>query len=110
MPPNLLCGGRCLTDRMPGRAGHGSTKLDAILRAPHRAPLPCGPRRYNRVGGGISPKTDLLTTTTTGSMAAMSLGREVRYRVLGGRQLSGTVFVQGAKNAVLPMIGASLLA
>jgi UDP-N-acetylglucosamine 1-carboxyvinyltransferase len=40
----------------------------------------------------------------------MSLGREVRYRVLGGRQLSGTVFVQGAKNAVLPMIGASLLA
>src|ERR671915_2465330 len=40
----------------------------------------------------------------------MSLGREVHYRVLGGRQLSGTVFVQGAKNAVLPMIGASLLA
>jgi UDP-N-acetylglucosamine 1-carboxyvinyltransferase len=40
----------------------------------------------------------------------MSLGREVRYRVLGGHQLSGTVFVQGAKNAVLPMIGASLLA
>jgi UDP-N-acetylglucosamine 1-carboxyvinyltransferase len=40
----------------------------------------------------------------------MSLGREVRYRVLGGRRLSGTVFVQGAKNAVLPMIGASLLA
>jgi UDP-N-acetylglucosamine 1-carboxyvinyltransferase len=40
----------------------------------------------------------------------MSLGREVRYRVLGGRHLSGTVFVQGAKNAVLPMIGASLLA
>ncbi|HEU5157253.1 MAG TPA: UDP-N-acetylglucosamine 1-carboxyvinyltransferase, partial [Streptosporangiaceae bacterium] len=40
----------------------------------------------------------------------MSLGREVQYRVLGGRRLSGTVFVQGAKNAVLPMIGASLLA
>ncbi len=40
----------------------------------------------------------------------MSLGREVRYRVRGGRRLSGTVFVQGAKNAVLPMIGASLLA
>lgn len=40
----------------------------------------------------------------------MSLGHEVRYRVRGGRRLSGTVFVQGAKNAVLPMISASLLA
>jgi UDP-N-acetylglucosamine 1-carboxyvinyltransferase len=40
----------------------------------------------------------------------MSLGHEVRYRVRGGRPLGGTVFVQGAKNAVLPMIGASLLA
>ncbi|MCW2859377.1 MAG: UDP-N-acetylglucosamine1-carboxyvinyltransferase, partial [Actinoallomurus sp.] len=40
----------------------------------------------------------------------MSLGHEVRYRVRGGRQLRGTVFVQGAKNAVLPMIGASLMA
>jgi UDP-N-acetylglucosamine 1-carboxyvinyltransferase len=40
----------------------------------------------------------------------MSLGHEVRYRVRGGNPLRGTVFVQGAKNAVLPMIGASLLA
>ena len=40
----------------------------------------------------------------------MSLGHEVRYRVQGGRELRGTVFVQGAKNAVLPMIGASLMA
>jgi UDP-N-acetylglucosamine 1-carboxyvinyltransferase len=40
----------------------------------------------------------------------MSLGHEVRYRVRGGQALHGTVFVQGAKNAVLPMIGASLLA
>lgn len=40
----------------------------------------------------------------------MSMGHEVRYRVRGGRQLHGTVFVQGAKNAVLPMIGASLMA
>lgn len=40
----------------------------------------------------------------------MSLGHEVRYRVRGGRELRGTVFVQGAKNAVLPMIGASLMA
>ncbi|WP_184890253.1 UDP-N-acetylglucosamine 1-carboxyvinyltransferase [Actinomadura livida] len=38
------------------------------------------------------------------------MGHEVRYRVRGGRQLHGTVFIQGAKNAVLPMIGASLMA
>jgi UDP-N-acetylglucosamine 1-carboxyvinyltransferase len=40
----------------------------------------------------------------------MSMGHEVRYRVRGGHRLHGTVFVQGAKNAVLPMIGASLMA
>ncbi|MFI6515215.1 UDP-N-acetylglucosamine 1-carboxyvinyltransferase [Spirillospora sp. NPDC050679] len=39
-----------------------------------------------------------------------SVGQEVRYRVRGGHRLHGTVFVQGAKNAVLPMIGASLMA
>ena len=38
------------------------------------------------------------------------MGQEVRYRVRGGRPLSGTAFIQGAKNAVLPMIGAALLA
>ncbi|WP_242911088.1 UDP-N-acetylglucosamine 1-carboxyvinyltransferase [Actinomadura terrae] len=38
------------------------------------------------------------------------MGHEVRYRVRGGRKLQGTVFIQGAKNAVLPMIGASLMA
>lgn len=36
--------------------------------------------------------------------------QQVRYRVRGGRPLRGTVFIQGAKNAALPMIGASLLA
>jgi UDP-N-acetylglucosamine 1-carboxyvinyltransferase len=40
----------------------------------------------------------------------MSMGHEVRYHVRGGHRLRGTVFVQGAKNAVLPMIGASLMA
>lgn len=40
----------------------------------------------------------------------MSMGHEVRYHVRGGHPLHGTVFVQGAKNAVLPMIGASLMA
>ncbi len=34
----------------------------------------------------------------------------VRYRVRGGNVLNGTAFIQGAKNAVLPMIGAALLA
>ncbi|SDQ71471.1 UDP-N-acetylglucosamine 1-carboxyvinyltransferase [Thermostaphylospora chromogena] len=34
----------------------------------------------------------------------------IRYRVRGGNALRGTAFIQGAKNAVLPMIGASLLA
>lgn len=40
----------------------------------------------------------------------MSVGHEVRYHVRGGRRLSGTAFVQGSKNAALPMIGAALLA
>jgi len=40
----------------------------------------------------------------------MTMGHEVRYRVRGGHKLQGTVFIQGAKNAVLPMIGASLMA
>src|SRR3954469_18742448 len=35
---------------------------------------------------------------------------QVRYTVKGGHRLEGTVFVQGAKNAALPMIAASLLA
>lgn len=34
----------------------------------------------------------------------------VRYRVRGGNVLRGTAFIQGAKNAVLPMIGAALMA
>lgn len=40
----------------------------------------------------------------------MTMGHDVRYRVQGGRRLHGTVFVQGAKNSVLPMIGAALMA
>jgi UDP-N-acetylglucosamine 1-carboxyvinyltransferase len=38
------------------------------------------------------------------------MGTETRYRVRGGTPLHGTVFVQGAKNAALKMIAASLLA
>ncbi|MDR3032245.1 MAG: hypothetical protein LBV78_03915, partial [Kitasatospora sp.] len=41
----------------------------------------------------------------------MTMGSEtIRYRVRGGNPLQGTVFVQGAKNAALKMIAASLLA
>jgi UDP-N-acetylglucosamine 1-carboxyvinyltransferase len=40
----------------------------------------------------------------------MTTGPETRYRVRGGHPLHGTVFVQGAKNAALKMIAASLLA
>jgi len=39
----------------------------------------------------------------------MSKGTEIRYRVRGGTPLHGTVFIQGAKNAALKMIAASLL-
>jgi UDP-N-acetylglucosamine 1-carboxyvinyltransferase len=40
----------------------------------------------------------------------MAIRPENRYRVRGGHPLQGTVFVQGAKNAALKMIAASLLA
>ena len=39
----------------------------------------------------------------------MTVGPETCYRVRGGAALHGTVFVQGAKNAALKMIAASLL-
>jgi UDP-N-acetylglucosamine 1-carboxyvinyltransferase len=39
----------------------------------------------------------------------MTVGPETCYRVRGGLPLRGTVFVQGAKNAALKMIAASLL-
>jgi UDP-N-acetylglucosamine 1-carboxyvinyltransferase len=44
------------------------------------------------------------------SLTYMTSGPETRYRVRGGNPLHGTVFVQGAKNAALKMIAASLLA
>src|ERR1700757_3932784 len=39
----------------------------------------------------------------------MTKGTEIRYRVRGGTPRQGTVFIQGAKNAALKMIAASLL-
>ncbi|GER90913.1 UDP-N-acetylglucosamine 1-carboxyvinyltransferase 1 [Dictyobacter vulcani] len=40
----------------------------------------------------------------------MSIRQPVRYHVRGGQRLEGTVIIQGAKNAALPIIAASLLA
>src|SRR6202042_432649 len=48
--------------------------------------------------------------STDRSNVAMTTRPETRYRVRGGHPLQGTVFVQGAKNAALKMIAASLLA
>jgi UDP-N-acetylglucosamine 1-carboxyvinyltransferase len=47
---------------------------------------------------------------TDRSSITMTSGPETRYIVRGGNPLQGTVFVQGAKNAALKMIAASLLA
>jgi UDP-N-acetylglucosamine 1-carboxyvinyltransferase len=44
------------------------------------------------------------------SSIEMTSGPETRYLVRGGNPLQGTVFVQGAKNAALKMIAASLMA
>ena len=48
--------------------------------------------------------------STDGSSSTMTTGPQSSYRVRGGYPLQGTVFVQGAKNAALKMIAASLLA
>jgi UDP-N-acetylglucosamine 1-carboxyvinyltransferase len=44
------------------------------------------------------------------SFIEMTSGQQTRYLVRGGNPLQGTVFVQGAKNAALKMIAASLMA
>ena len=46
--------------------------------------------------------TDLASTPKIGS--------DVNYVIEGGHRLEGTVFIQGAKNAALPMIAAALMA
>ncbi|HLZ61884.1 MAG TPA: UDP-N-acetylglucosamine 1-carboxyvinyltransferase [Ktedonosporobacter sp.] len=40
----------------------------------------------------------------------MRADEHVRYQIRGGKRLEGTVVIQGAKNAALPLIAASLLA
>ena len=47
---------------------------------------------------------------TDRSTPLMANGPQTRYRVRGGNPLHGTVFIQGAKNAALKMIAASLMA
>src|SRR6202000_980470 len=60
--------------------------------------------------GSLSAFGRFLSTPLDRSCIHMTMGTETRYRVRGGAPLHGTVFVQGAKNAALKMIAASLLA
>src|SRR5262249_747178 len=70
-----------------------------------------------RSGAGLGiPTRTVYTAASSGlraphpaKLARMTLGPETSYRVRGGAPLHGTVFVQGAKNAALKMIAASLL-
>jgi UDP-N-acetylglucosamine 1-carboxyvinyltransferase len=61
------------------------------------------------IGGTIQRGSDAAQLTDRSSIE-MSSGPETRYLVRGGNPLQGTVFVQGAKNAALKMIAASLMA
>src|SRR6266852_4286887 len=67
-------------------------------------------RLAGRRPGPASGRRPGACTPTDRSSSPMTTGPETRYRVRGGNQLQGTVFVQGAKNAALKMIAASLLA
>jgi hypothetical protein len=61
---------------------------------------------------GLEPGQEAgsLARLSDGSPSDMTDGPQTRYRIRGGHPLHGTVFVQGAKNAALKMIAASLLA
>ena len=75
--------------------------------------LPAGPHPAGRApGGGTPPRLRQavdLAFPKDRSFNPMTIGPETCYRVRGGIPLQGTVFVQGAKNAALKMIAASLL-
>jgi UDP-N-acetylglucosamine 1-carboxyvinyltransferase len=60
-------------------------------------------RMFGQVATGMAQLDDR-------SSSAMTAGPQTRYLVRGGNPLQGTVFVQGAKNAALKMIAASLMA
>jgi UDP-N-acetylglucosamine 1-carboxyvinyltransferase len=60
-------------------------------------------RMFGQVATGMAQLADR-------SSSAMTAGPQTRYLVRGGNPLQGTVFVQGAKNAALKMIAASLMA
>src|ERR1022692_4009947 len=72
-------------------------------------PPPDSRRLDGRRQASASGRPDARTPTYR-SFSPMTTGPETSYRVRGGNQLHGTVFVQGAKNAALKMIAASLLA
>ena len=80
-----------LTSRQAGYSGHGS-----LPSAWSESPV-------THWGMDAMQSTD-------GSSIQMTSGPDTRYIVRGGNPLQGTVFVQGAKNAALKMIAASLLA
>ena len=61
-------------------------------------------------GGSVLTRSRDSAQLSDRSSSQMTSGPETRYRVRGGNPLQGTVFVQGAKNAALKMIAASLLA
>jgi UDP-N-acetylglucosamine 1-carboxyvinyltransferase len=60
-----------------------------------------------RMVGQVATGTAHLADRSSDTMTA---GPQTRYLVRGGNPLQGTVFVQGAKNAALKMIAASLMA
>src|SRR5215469_3812941 len=64
-----------------------------------------------RADGPVREPGDRAMQLADGSSLTMTTsGPASRYIVRGGNALQGTVFVQGAKNAALKMIAASLLA
>jgi len=79
----------------------GDSRQPAGLPADWPSATPVGP--VPGIGNAALNLTDR-------SLRDMTSGPETCYRVRGGNPLQGTVFVQGAKNAALKMIAASLLA
>src|SRR5215470_1291947 len=95
---------------MPAMTRRPRSRWDTGLRANEAFPgrdgrraVHTGPSRYSVLAVGRPNKHPR-------SSVSMTVGPETCYRVKGGEPLRGTVFVQGAKNAALKMIAASLLA
>src|SRR6266581_7850283 len=95
---------------MPGWSGNRG----AVEYWTTRTGCPSRPGSLARLAGPLArpprPAEGRACTPTDRSHSLMTTGPQIRYRVRGGNQLQGTVFVQGAKNAALKMIAASLMA